>query len=269
MTDALSNVLTNAQTGAVTNLVLGIDEAGRGPALGAMVMAAVALTPAASRRLSRAGVADSKSFGAGPEAHEARSALARLVEQHATFLAFEICDVETIDAYVARGALNVLERERAERFIRSAPPCKRIIADGKRLFGALRETFPHLEAIDRAEEHHVAVAAASICAKVRRDELFACIAARYGHEFGPVGGQGYTNAATRTFTRAYVRKFGRLPPEARQSWPWPRHGGVGGHRIEAAPEPEVGSAPLAPGAEEGRAGGVDAAADGRLAARAG
>ena len=256
-------------TRAGSNLVLGIDEAGRGPALGAMVLAAVALTPAASRRLSRAGVADSKSFGAGPEAHEARSALARLVEQHATFLAFELCDVETVDAYVVRGALNVLERERAERFIRSAPPCKRIIADGKRLFGALRVIFPHLEAIDRAEEHHVAVAAASICAKVRRDELFACIAARYGHEFGPMGGHGYTNAATRAFTRAYVRKFGRLPPEARQTWPWPRHGGVAGHRIEAAAEPEAALAPLAPGAEEGGAGRIDAPADGRLAARTG
>jgi ribonuclease HII len=263
-------------TGA-TNLVLGIDEAGRGPALGAMVMAAVALAPAASRRLSRAGVADSKSFGAGAEAHEARAALARLIEQHAAFIAIEICDVETIDAYVARGALNVLERERAELFIRSAPPCKRIIADGKRLFSALRATFPHVEAIDRAEEHHVAVAAASICAKVRRDELFACIAARYGHEFGPVGGQGYVNAKTRAFTKAYVRKFGRLPPEARQSWPWPKHGGAKGHRIEAGAEPNyksttestTESAPLATRAEEGRAGRIDAPADGRLAARAG
>ena len=221
----------------MTNLVLGIDEAGRGPALGAMVLAAVALAPAASRRLSRAGVADSKSFGTGPDAHEARTALMRLIEASAAFIAIEICDVETIDAYVARGALNVLERERAERVIRSAPPCKRIIADGKRLFSALRLTFPHVEAIDRAEEHHVAVAAASICAKVRRDELFACIAARYAHEFGPVRGHGYVNAATRAFTRAYVRKFGRLPPEARQTWPWPKHGGVRGHRVEAGVEP--------------------------------
>jgi ribonuclease HII len=228
----------------VSNLVLGIDEAGRGPALGAMVLAAVALAPQASRRLSRAGVADSKSFGAGPDAHQARLEMVRIIRESASFIALEVCDVEIIDAYVARGALNVLERERAERMIRLAPPCKRIIADGRKLFAALRATFTHMEAVDRGEEFHVAVAAASICAKVRRDELFACIAARYAHEFGQVGGHGYTNAATRAFTRAYVRKYGRLPPEARQSWPWPRHGGVGGHRVVAteirSPLPSAG-----------------------------
>jgi len=215
----------------VSNLVLGIDEAGRGPALGAMVLAAVALAPQASRRLSRAGVADSKSFGAGPDAHEARVEMMHRIRESAAFIAIEVCDVETIDAYVARGALNVLERERAERMIRLAPPCKRIIADGRRLFAELSATFANFRSVDRGEEHNVAVAAASICAKVRRDELFACIAARYTHEFGQVGGHGYTNAATRAFTRAYVKKYGRLPPEARQSWPWPRHGGVGGHRV--------------------------------------
>ena len=112
--------------------------------------------------------------------------------------------------------------------IRLAPPCKRIIADGRKLFAELSATFTNSRAIDWGEEHHVAVAAASICAKVRRDELFACIAAGYAHEFGQVGGHGYTNAATRLFTRAYVKKYGRRPPEARQSWPGPRHGGVGG-----------------------------------------
>ena len=204
----------------MSRLVLGIDEAGRGPALGAMVLAAVAVDPAGARRLSRAGVADSKSFGAGPEAHDKRLALYEIVRAHAVWIAIDVCDVEVVDAYVARGALNVLERERAEAFIRAAPPCRRIIADGRRLFGSLTAEFPHLEARDRAESHHVAVAAASICAKVRRDELFACIAARYAADFGLVAGGGYVNAATRAFARAYVRRHGTLPPEARHSWPW-------------------------------------------------
>jgi len=205
----------------VTRLVLGIDEAGRGPALGAMVVAAVALEPSASRRLSRAGVADSKSFGSGADAHVARCRLATLIEAHAAFYSLEVCDVETIDAYVSRGALNVLERERAELLVRAAPPCKRIVADGKRMFGSLRGAFPHLEAADRGESKHVAVAAASILAKVHRDELFARIVARYEPHFGPIRGGGYVNARTRAFTDAYRARFGTLPPEARTSWPWP------------------------------------------------
>jgi ribonuclease HII len=104
--------------------------------------------------------------------------------------------------------------------VRAAPACKRIVADGKRMFGALRGAFPHLEAADRGESKHVAVAAASILAKVHRDELFAAIAARYEPEFGPIRGGGYVNARTRSFTDAYRLRFGSLPPEARTSWPW-------------------------------------------------
>lgn len=212
----------------MSTLVLGIDEAGRGPALGAMVLAAVALAPTASRRLTRAGVADSKSFGSDARARATRQRLATLIQEHAAYLSLEVCDVETIDAYVRRGALNILERERAELLIRAAPACRRIVADGKRLFGALRATFPHLEATDRAESKHVAVAAASILAKVHRDHLFAKIAARYEPQFGPIHGGGYVNACTRAFTNAYRARFGALPPEARSSWPWPD--------LDAAPE---------------------------------
>lgn len=218
----------------MNRLVLGIDEAGRGPALGAMVMAAVAVDPVGARRLSRAGVTDSKAFGAGPEAHEKRRALYEIVRAHAAWIAIDVCDVEVVDAYVARGELNVLERERAAVFIRGAPPCRRIIADGRRMFLPLRAEFPTLEALDRAESRHVAVAAASICAKVRRDELFACIAARYAAEFGLVAGGGYVNAATRAFARAYVRVHGSLPPEARHSWPWQ------GVRTGKRPQPRAG-----------------------------
>ena len=40
-------------------------------------------------------------------------------------------------------------------------------------------------------------------------------------ELGPITGGGYANAATRKWVRAYVEKYGRLPDEARRSWPYP------------------------------------------------
>src|SRR5690606_4007241 len=108
-----------------------------------------------------------------------------------------------------KGELNVLEREIAVQLIEKAPTCDKIIADGKRMFSALSLRFEQFISVDRAEEHHASVAAASVLAKVRRDEAFNAIRARYEPELGPIAGGGYANAATRKWVRAYVEKYGR------------------------------------------------------------
>ena len=78
----------------------------------------------------------------------------------------------------------------------------------------------HLQAFNFGERHHVAVAAASIVAKVRRDALFGDIAARYHAEFGVIRGGGYVNSATADFLRRYHQRYQRLPDETRRSWSW-------------------------------------------------
>ncbi len=212
---------TQVKSGCVADIAtLGIDEAGRGPVLGPLVMAGVCLRTRAAASLTRAGVVDSKNFGAGPDAHALRSALAVKVRALAESVVVRVVEVRTIDRRVRRHELNVLEREQATEIIGESAPAKRIIADGARMFAPMKVHFPPLEARDRAEEHHVAVAAASIIAKVRRDELFHGIRQLYEPEFGPIAGGGYENAATHRFLRAYVERHGRLPPEARRSWSW-------------------------------------------------
>jgi len=203
-----------------SDLVLGLDEAGRGPILGPMVMAAVALRPSRAAALTRAGVMDSKRFGAGPEAHAARAALLPRILEAAAWWEVCVIDVAEVDRFTRRGHLNRLEQQRAAGFIRSAPPVRRVVCDGARLFAPLRALHPRLDALDHGEEQHVAVAAASVLAKVRRDELFHKISARYRPEFGPIRGGGYMNDATRAFLRAYIERRASLPPEGRRSWPW-------------------------------------------------
>ena len=202
-------------------LTLGIDEAGRGPSIGPMVMAAVAIDSRHAAVLSRKGLCDSKSYGAGDEAHAIRSELAAEIRTRATFVATIEVEHTEIDERVSRGELNVLERELATKLIGQAPSCDRIIADGKRMFAALCGRFEKFESHDRAEEKHAAVAAASVIAKVLRDERFAAIRRRYEDELGPITGGGYANAATRQWVRAYVERHKRLPDEARRSWPHP------------------------------------------------
>lgn len=202
-------------------LTLGIDEAGRGPSIGPMVMAAVALDSRTAATLTRKGLSDSKTYGAGDEAHAIRSELAAEIRSRAVFVATIEVEHTEIDERVARGELNVLERELATKLIEQAPKVDRIIADGKRMFAALCARFEGFESHDRAEEKHASVAAASVVAKALRDERFARIKERYEQECGPITGGGYANAATRRWVRIYVERYGKLPDEARRTWPFP------------------------------------------------
>jgi ribonuclease HII len=204
--------------------VIGVDEAGRGPILGPMVVAAVALEPRAAEMLAELGVADSKRFGASKTARTRRAELAAAIDRLAEVASHAVVTVEEIDRHAFGGQLNALERKVARELLERIRPGRsdRIMCDGARIFGPLRARFAGLEAVDRGESAHVAVAAASIVAKHVRDEAFAVIVRRYEAEFGPIGGGGYPNAATRRFLDAYARRHGRLPPEARRSWGAPK-----------------------------------------------
>ncbi len=201
-------------------LTMGIDEAGRGPVLGQMVLAAVVLDSKSARRLSKAGLADSKSYGSGKKAKQTRSELAAAVREEALFVSIEVVSVHEIDKRVQRSELNLLEREVADRLITSAPQVDRIVADGETLFKPLQSKYAHLEAHNNGESKHAAVAAASVIAKTRRDELFALMQARYAPRFGAFEGGGYVNKTTQGFLREYAKAHGCLPPEARRSWPF-------------------------------------------------
>ena len=210
-----------ARAPAVAKLTLGIDEAGRGPAIGPLVMGAVALDSKAAAALSRAGLRDSKSYGAGEAAHAIRCELAAKIRERATFVHTIVVEHHAVDLRVARKELNVLERELATEMIEAAPAVDRIIADGKRMFQPLGLRYPNFESHDHVEDFHAAVAAASVVAKVLRDQRFHEICARYSPEFGAISGGGYANAGTRKFIRAFAERYGRLPDEARRTWPHP------------------------------------------------
>jgi len=186
-----------------------------------MVMAAVAIDSKTAAALSRRGLTDSKTYGAGEAAHAVRSELAAEIRKRALFVDSIVVSHTEIDERVARNELNVLERELAIRLIDKAPTVDKIIADGKRMFAPLCARYGHFESRDRAEEHHAAVAAASVIAKVLRDEHFNAIRQQYEGELGPITGGGYANAATRRWVRAYVEKHRRMPVEMRMTWPHP------------------------------------------------
>lgn len=202
-------------------MILGIDEAGRGPVIGPLVLCGVWLTARAERDLVELGVQDSKAFGSGEAARARRAELAAEVRRLARCVLVLSADAAEVDRRVGAGQLNMMEQELARAVIEHGPGARRIVADGARLFGPLRKDHPNLEALNHADAAVPAVAAASIVAKDRRDHLLRAILAPLEQELGlPIAGGGYVNRGTEAFLRTFVERFGVLPGEVRHTWSW-------------------------------------------------
>jgi ribonuclease HII len=162
-------------------LVCGVDEAGRGPLAGPVVVAAVVLD---LRRIP-AGLDDSKKLSHG----ERERLFAEICAHHQTALAF--ASVERIDALNIRGA-TLWAMARAVRGLPDQPV--HALVDGV-------DVPPGLpcagEAVVKGDARSLSVAAASIVAKVTRDRLMVRLAEScpgYGFEEH----KGYGTEAHRT-----------------------------------------------------------------------
>ncbi len=135
-------------------LLAGVDEAGRGPLAGAVVAAAVILDPARPV----AGLNDSKKLS-----ERKRVALAREIRETALAWCVARADVEEIDRLNILHA-SMLAMQRAVAGLMTAP--EYVLVDGNRV--------PNLampaEAVVKGDSRVACISAASILAKVARDE---------------------------------------------------------------------------------------------------
>lgn len=153
----------------------GIDEAGRGPLAGPLVVAAVILNPFTEIE----GVGDSKKLSAKKRAH-----LAHIIKKEALAYHIEVVDVETIDQVniyqATKGAMQRLVTHLKPDFtLTDAMP--------------LGLEFPH-EAIIKGDQKSKSIGAASILAKVTRDEWMEELAKDYPH-YGFETHKGYPTKA--------------------------------------------------------------------------
>jgi len=149
-------------------LIAGVDEAGRGPWAGPVVAAAVILRPESTAILQQAGVNDSKALSKA--ARERCFEAIRQEERRGTlWLAIESAEVPEIDEHnILRATLRAMTR--AVTGLPVAPA--RALIDGNQM--------PELpcpgETVVRGDSKILAIAAASIAAKVTRDRLMATLA---------------------------------------------------------------------------------------------
>ncbi len=142
----------------ISEKILGIDEAGRGPLVGPVVAACVYI-PKEKTSLSFWGdVTDSKKLSA-----KKREALFSLITEHGVYGVAE-ASIEEIDTLNIHHA-TLLAMKRA--YEHCAVEAEKVLVDGK--------FCPQLpcsaEAVVKGDSKHVQIAAASIIAKVSRDRL--------------------------------------------------------------------------------------------------
>ncbi len=195
--------------------VLGIDEAGRGPVLGPMVVAGVLFRAEALPWLVGIGVKDSKKLTAN-----AREKLLEKILEIAEESYVKVISAAEIDALRKTKNLNQIEAEEMAIIIRKALPDevhlgsvdvdeKRFGASIMKLSGIKQKIF----SVHHAEDKYPDVAAASIVAKTTRDRAINELKKEYG-DFG----SGYpSDPKTKAFIRRTIAK-GDLPPIIRASW---------------------------------------------------
>lgn len=137
------------------DLIAGVDEAGRGPLAGPVVAACVVLPASAVLR----GVRDSKEMTA-----EERAEGAKRIRQAAVGWGVGVASVEEVDAFNIRMA-TLLAMRRAVEALGIQP--QGLLIDGK---DQIFTTIP-CEAVVDGDARSLAVAAASVVAKVTRDGL--------------------------------------------------------------------------------------------------
>ena len=196
---------------------LGVDEAGRGPVLGPLVMAGVLANSQQIEALEAVGVADSKRLS-----KKRRGELATEVRRIIPEFSIRVLEAATVDRYRERGHLDHLEVETTVSMVNELTPDWLVVdalgAGGtthhRRLTQGIGQPDLHILAENGADAKYAVVSAASLLAKTVRDEVMLEI----GETFGEVGSGYPSDSKTVRFLENW-RDSGRpLPEFVRKSW---------------------------------------------------
>jgi ribonuclease HII len=201
-------------------LIAGIDEAGRGCVIGPLVIAGVLIKEENVSVLKRIGVKDSKLLS--PKKRETLAVeIMKLAEKHVAIM----LSPEEIDRAVSSGRklhkLNRLEADTMAQIINTLKPDETFVDAAD----VLEDRFKHhiqerltekttITSKHKADRIFPVVSAASIIAKVKRDNEIAGLKSRFG-DFG----SGYlTDPKTTVFLRRWLVNNRDYPDFIRKSW---------------------------------------------------
>jgi ribonuclease HII len=201
-------------------LIAGVDDAGRGPIIGPLVIAGVLVEESEISKLKALGVKDSKLLSPGR-----REQLAISIRELAIKCCIESLSPEEIDRVVETGGrlrrLNRLEAHTMAKVIEHLRPdaayvdASDVLADRFKEHIAEKLVF-NVKIISehKADFKYPVVSAASIIAKVERDRAIRELSIDYGEI-----GSGYmTDPNTVAFLKRWLATHGSYPWFVRKSW---------------------------------------------------
>jgi len=195
-------------------MICGVDEAGRGPVIGPLVVCGVCVE--SDDNLREMGVRDSKKLTAAR-----REELAPRIREVAKVEIVEVPAIEidtmraimTLNEFEARLFATVIERLCPETaYVDAADTDEQRFGEmvRKELRSPCRMFSRH-----KADETYPVVSAASIVAKVVRDARIAEIEREIGQ---PIGSGYASDPYTMSFLKNWIGSKGSLPPHTRRSW---------------------------------------------------
>jgi len=196
-------------------MICGVDEAGKGPVIGPLVVAAVSVKNA--KDIQDLGVKDSKQLSPLK-----RKELSNIIKDKFDY-AVEIIEAEKVDEYRKQNRLNDLNREAFEKLISKLNPNVAYVdaADvnehrfGKQIKEKLtNENDTDIISMHKADEKIDVVAAASIIAKEAREEEIR----RLKKEIGDFGSGYPSDERTIKFLKTFYADNGKWPTGTRKSW---------------------------------------------------
>ena len=197
-------------------VIIGVEEAGRGPVIGPLVMAGVSIDEKDLPMLKKLGVKDSKQVSPNQREFLFDKIIGVVKDFKIKIISAEKVDAALLDplmnlnwleAKVSTEIINELDGEKATLDC----PSNNITAYSDYVKKDLKNKKIKIIAEHKADENYVEVAAASILAKVTRDREIEKLKKEYGVEFG----SGYpSDPRTQEFLQKNYKKY----PIFRKTW---------------------------------------------------
>jgi len=200
--------------------IAGVDDAGRGPIIGPLVIAGVMLEEKDLPKLKDLGVKDSKLLSPNKREQLAKEIKKLALQFHVAKLSPAEID-KVVETRRKLHKLNRLEAHTMAKVIAALKPdiayvdASDVLAE--RYAQHIQEKLPfkiQIVSEHKADRKYPVVSAASIIAKVERDKAIEELSNKYGDM-----GSGYvTDPKTVEFLEKWVKKYGSYPDFVRKSW---------------------------------------------------